>query len=1505
MVNEVMREFKTAILIPILLFAFCCVAFSQNQLDLLEPSSFSYGWGEENVRLEIDRHQLAVYLPRATESPIALESQLRAKGILAAIGSIEGTRYPGLYLLQLNNGNASEVISWLDEFFLETTASAEIADQLRGGWASACLRYRGILHIPRPEILVTLDPDDRQAYDRLIDYPGISLIREFPGLKPLFLVSSGVLTRHIEQRMDELLALDGVLAASPNFIMQLNPMAVPNDTFFGSQWHLRNIGQQGNPGVDIDAVSAWDLETGSDAVRIAILDEGVDIFHEDLISRIVAGHDSTSQPAPSGVPGNCLADDAHGTSCAGLAAAAGNNGLGVTGVSWNAQIQPVRVGFGNHWTENAWVIDALTWATDNGADILSNSWGGGSPSTAEQNTIQYAQTVGRDGLGCLVVFASGNQNTAVAFPAAYNETIAVGATSPCDERKSPSSCDGDSSWGSNFGSQLTVVAPGAFLATTDNSGSGGFVNGDYLAGFSGTSAATPVVSGALALLLSQDEDISFNEARVILELSSEDQVGPPGQDTPGFDDEFGHGRINLVNMLTLVGGPQAPVNLTCTEQVIGVQLSWSPGEPYDQTLVSRDGVLLATLSGTSTGFLDTSVLTGQHTWEVQGVAGSLQSLTRSCSLFLLGDAKDLIFSPGTGPVDSGTVLANLLIQSGRSVVVTTNLSALADLDQFDRIWIQLGVFPNNQALSLEDGDRLDDYLTNGVGGDSLYMEGGDTWFFDPQTAAHLRFGITALSDGATVDNLGLVSGFQVPGCNLFGLTYNYIGENSWIDRLSANPGSTIIQFNNNPAYDIAVYRNSNTFKTFGASYELGGLADGASTKLQLLEALIQCFADLLIDPSDLFCAVTNKSAEISWTNPGGWDSVEVSLDGAIPLVLPGSATTVTFNGLSIGTHTVEVVAVAGIESSTGIACSFGVSPASPSQVLCLQQGQDVQLSWVNGEVYDSVEIFRDGVFLDALPGTETSYLDLGPGGGAHQYFVQGTFDGSDSLPTICGMVLGPLPVSSLSCVDDGSEVTISWVNSEIYDSISVLRNGVLIASLAGNSTSLVDSPGGGVHEWKIRANISGIFSTDEICFMTIPPGDPSDFICVSVGPEVSLQWTNAPGYDQIFVTRDGVPLTTVQGTVTSLVDIPGPGTFLYEITGSTDGALSNSSGCTVDVFPQAVTNLLCLYSGGSVILTWSEEPGLDGLEIRREGVPLASVSPGNGFFLDTNPIGGLNDYSVRAFSGTLSSADSLCQVLVPPGSVTDLICQNSAPGTVFMSWSPPAGSETVRIEREGIVVAEVPAITTSFVEELVPAGIQIYSFFSTVAGVDGTASSCAVDVQQQVPAPVASFIASTTFGSTPLTVGFVDTSTGIISTALWQFGDGTSSSQANPSHVFDQVGTFIVELTVTGPGGVDSSSVSIEVTAASAPFVRGDGNGDGVIDISDPVQTLDYIFGAGQVSCLAAVDFDDGGVLDIADAIAQLSYIFSNGVPPVAPFPDCGIDPTPDGLGCDSAINCP
>ena len=231
------------------------------------------------------------------------------------------------------------------------------------------------------------------------------------------------------QAVEQLKKADFVEWAVPNvaFRPRLFGQVIPNDEYFPNQWHLNNTGQSGGtPGADINAPKAWGITTGNPNIVVAVLDEGVDTDHPDLIDNIVAGYDffeDDNDPNPTG-------DDAHGTACAGLIAAKGNNGIGVTGVAWNCKIMPVRIAGGYEYITEEDVATAIRWAANNGADVLSNSWGGDFEMPTIHSAIQDVTEQGGIGRGGRAVW--------FCSPPAIGNSAVLLCTPPPTMRLSPS-----------------------------------------------------------------------------------------------------------------------------------------------------------------------------------------------------------------------------------------------------------------------------------------------------------------------------------------------------------------------------------------------------------------------------------------------------------------------------------------------------------------------------------------------------------------------------------------------------------------------------------------------------------------------------------------------------------------------------------------------------------------------------------------------------------------------------------------------------------------------------------------------------------------------------------------------------------------------------------------------------------------------------------------------------------------------------------------------------------
>ena len=167
-----------------------------------------------------------------------------------------------------------------------------------------------------------------------------------------------------------------------------------------------------------------------------------------------------------------------------------------------------------------------------------------------------------------------------------------------------------------------------------------------------------------------------------------------------------------------------------------------------------------------------------------------------------------------GNHNSASKMVEALNQIGLSHELATTFPA--NLSLYSSIFVCLGIYSSNYQLTAAQGTQLAAYLN---GGGNLYMEGGDTWYYDTQTAVHSMFGITATADGS--GDLGTVAG--VAETFTAGMSFPYNGDNAWVDRIAASGGATLILQNTNPSYGTAVAKNAGTYRTIGASHEFGGL----------------------------------------------------------------------------------------------------------------------------------------------------------------------------------------------------------------------------------------------------------------------------------------------------------------------------------------------------------------------------------------------------------------------------------------------------------------------------------------------------------------------------------------------------------------------------------------------------------------------------------------------------------------------------------------------------------
>jgi len=343
---------------------------------------------------------------------------------------------------------------------------------------------------------------------------------------------------NVETAVKRLSKVTGVEYAEPNRYRETS--VIPNDPSFPAQWGLTKI----------NCPDAWDRTTGSTSVVVAVIDTGIDLDHPELAALLVPGWDMVDLgPSPTPPPGFHFEGDfmgrdsdpqdevGHGTHVAGTIACASNNATGVAGVTWSCHLMPVKVltrivnntnptdvrGVGS----SADIAAGIRYAVDHGAKVLNLSLGGTLDTQVERDAIAYAISQ-----GAVVVAAMGNgflpppqgNNNQTSYPAAYPDVVAVGAINSADQR-APFS---------QTGPHIDVVAPGVGVLSTvwDN----GYTT------MSGTSMATPHVSGVAALILSCNSSLTGAQVADIIRQTARPLRDNPTDPVP--NDNYGFGCVD-------------------------------------------------------------------------------------------------------------------------------------------------------------------------------------------------------------------------------------------------------------------------------------------------------------------------------------------------------------------------------------------------------------------------------------------------------------------------------------------------------------------------------------------------------------------------------------------------------------------------------------------------------------------------------------------------------------------------------------------------------------------------------------------------------------------------------------------------------------------------------------------------------------------------------------------------------------------------------------------------
>jgi len=444
---------------------------------------------------------------------------------------------------------------------------------------------------------------------------GLEQVKSVEGLPNTFVFrTTAAATENPLKISNRLMQYPQVLMAEPNVAVRAQPLYRPKDPIYPKQWHLHHSGGTGlAPNSHVFAEQAWDITRGVRSVVVAIMDDSVDLAHPDFqgVGKIVAPRDFNDNDF---VPLPQSADDNHGTSCAGVAVAE-ENGVGAVGVAPGCALMPLRT---SGYLDDEAIEQLFGWAMTKGAAVISCSWGAAAVnfplSLRQRNALTRAATEGRNGKGCVIVFAAGNANRPVNGTlnergwidnviqgstrwlngfAIHPDVIAVSASTSLNRKAAYS----------NWGAEISVCAPsnnappgmglaqvgyvytppevrtgleGLGVVTTDRVGSPGYSSTDFANDFGGTSSACPLVAGVAALVLSANPELTAVQVRQVLQQTADKIVdlNPDPQfgfrkgsyENGGRSDWFGYGKVNAFKAVQAAQQQKSPA-LVASRQV--------------------------------------------------------------------------------------------------------------------------------------------------------------------------------------------------------------------------------------------------------------------------------------------------------------------------------------------------------------------------------------------------------------------------------------------------------------------------------------------------------------------------------------------------------------------------------------------------------------------------------------------------------------------------------------------------------------------------------------------------------------------------------------------------------------------------------------------------------------------------------------------------------------------------------------------------------------------------
>lgn len=1194
----------------------------------------------------------------------------------------------------------------------------------------------------------------------------------------------------VEQLAVDYSANLNVVYAEPNYIAEID--TTPDDTYYAQQWGLTKI----------NAPAAWDVQTGTLGIVIAIIDTGVDMDHPDLNGKIWNNPGETLDGVDN--DGNGLIDDlhgydwvngdtdpqddnGHGTHCAGISAAETDNAQGVAGVCWNCSVMPLKAFQSSGRGSYADIAAAINYAANKGAHVINMSFGSYADSQVVKDALENAY-----GTAVLVASAGNDNSLAKHYPAAYPWVIGVAATDGDDKKAGFS----------NYGTWVDVSAPGVNIYST--------LFDDTYAGWSGTSMAAPFVSGLAALLVAEHPTWSKELIRGQL-YQSTDNIDALN---PLYVGKLGTGRINAGTALSLVPVPDihyqsnavgdgtgdgdgivdAGESITLT---VTLKNYWDSATNVTATLSTLDGwttisdgtasfggiSAYASMNNQSNPFAfsadsntpnnhditfqldvyadngyhntDSFYLTVQRGTEVSGILGSNATWTSDREYIVTGNI--LVPDGITLTIEAGTTVR---FDPATAIQVDGNLFAVGSAGE--------PILFTSNSLAQSSGDWIG-LLLNGTSSSQIELEYTITEYAGKFDGAYDPYGggIRVLRDGNVSISNSII---RYNGFGGIGIGYYACGTPPTIQR-----NSILLNGTGNQYYSGGIFMRSGCASySVDIDYNLiwGNNTDGVKLT-DYTWATFDMHHNTLYgnEPYDVEILHTTQSISATLNYWGTDDGDQISSQiydyydsFTLGEVLydpyyeaPSSSAPPILYELQIAVEDLGAIPLPGTpvgNEMMTVTLDFS-APMTTSVVPNLTFGVE--------DPYTQHRI-ENGQWISSTRWVGNYEVDVTTGDGINTFRIADarSADGFFAIPTDTRFQFTIQTAGTeamlLQAAAGYGHVALSWPESDIPDlaGYNVYRspvtntnytdtplNDVLLTSRAYTDTEITN---GTIYYYKYTVVDTGFGESGYSNEASATPNDPTSPTTPVVLDEghCTCSTTALSGYWSAEDPESGIAeyeygIGTTPGTV-NVVNWTSVGTA----TQVTKSGLNLSDGVTYYINVKARNG----------VGTWSSVGSSDGILVS-SGCPAADFS--------ANPTSGYRPLDVQFTDQTTGS-------------------------TLSRLWKFGDGA-------------------TSTVTNPLHSYVTTGTFTVTLTVTGSVASNTRVKpayITVDEPPPTAEFTANPAAGVRPLLVSFTDTSTGLVDSWSWSFGDGVTSTLQHPTHTYTSAGAYTVTLTVSGLGGADT-----------------------------------------------------------------------------------------------------